>query len=71
MPTIKKIFILMGDDIVELRTKKETLNNKIGFCDEKWLEESKTRLLQQIDDNKRANINMFRMKKQMNINDIA
>ena len=66
MPAIKKAFIVMGDDIVELYTENESLKNKIGSHDEKWLEESKTRLLQQIDDEKRANIIMSGMKKQMN-----
>ena len=40
---------------------------KIGSHDEKWLEETKTKLLKQIDDEKRANKIMCRMKKQMNI----
>ena len=44
----------MGDDIVELSTKNESLKNKIGPYDETWLGESKTKLLTQIDDEKRA-----------------
>ena len=68
MPAIKKAFNLMGDDTVDLHTENGSLKNKIGSCDEKWLEEFKTRLLQQIDDEKRANIIMSRMKKQMNKN---
>ena len=56
----------MGDDIVELHTENESLMNKIGSCDEKMLEESKAKLLQQIDDNERTNLIMSRMKKQMN-----
>ena len=65
MPAIKKAFNLLGDDIVELSTENDALKNKIGSYDEKWLEESKARLLQQIDDEKRANLIMSRMKKQM------
>ena len=65
-PAIKKAFNLMGDDIVELHTENETLKNKIGSYDEKWLEESKLKLLKQIDDKKRATLIMSRMKKQMN-----
>ena len=38
--------------------------NKIGSYDEKWLEESIAKLLKQIDDEKRANLNMSRMQKQ-------
>ena len=36
MPAIEKAFDLMGDDIVELSTKNESLKNKIGFHDDKW-----------------------------------
>ena len=66
MPAIKKAFNLLGDDIVELSAKNDALKNKIGSYDEKWLEESKAKLLKQIDDKKRANLIMSRMKKQMN-----
>ena len=65
MPAIKKVFILMGDDIVELSTENDALRNKIGSYDERWLEESKLKLLKEIDDEKRANLIMSRMKKQM------
>ena len=65
MPAIKKAFNLLGDDIIELSTENETLKNKIGDYDEKWLEESKRKLLKDIDDEKRANLIMSRMKKQM------
>ena len=65
MPVIKKAFILLGDDIVELFTENDALKNKIGRYDEKWHEESKAKLLKQIDDEKRANLIMSRMKKQM------
>ena len=66
MPAIKKAFNLLGDDIVELATEKDALKNKIGVYDEKWLEESKNKMLKEIDDEKRANLIMSRMKKQMN-----
>ena len=65
MPAIKKAFNLLGDVIEELSTEIDALKNKIGSYDEKWLEESNTKLLKQIDDEKRANLIMFRMKKQM------
>ena len=55
----------MGDDIVELSTENDALNSRIGSYDEKWLEESKNKMLKQIDDEKRANLIMSRMKKQM------
>ena len=63
MLAIKEACDLMGDDTVELSTENEHLKNKIGSYDEKWLEESKTKLLKQIDD-KRAKLIMSRMEKQ-------
>ena len=66
MPAIKKAFNLMGDDIIELSTENDALKNQIGPYDEKWLQESKKKLLKDIDDEKRANLIMSRMKKQMN-----
>ena len=65
MPAIKKAFNLLGDDIVDLSTENDALKNKIGSYDEKWLEKSKNKVLKQIDDEKRANLIMLRMKKQM------
>ena len=59
-------FHLMDDDIVKLSMKIETLENKIGDCDQKLLEESKIKLLKKIDDEKRSNWILSRMKKQMN-----
>ena len=66
MPAIKEAFTLMGDDIVDLSTENDDLKEKIGDYDEKWLQESKEKLLKDIDDEKRANVIMSRMKKQMN-----
>ena len=65
MPAIKKAFNLLRDDIVDLHTENASLKNKIGSYDERWLEESKIKLLKEIDDEKRANLIMSRMKKQM------
>ena len=64
-PAIKKAFDLLGEPIVELSTKNDVLKNEIGIYDGKWLEESKAKLLKQIDDEKRANLIMSRMQKQM------
>ena len=66
MPAIKKAFNLLGDGIVDLSTENDALKNNIGGYDEKWLEESKPKLLKDINDEKRANLIMSRMKKQMN-----
>ena len=52
MPAFKKAFNLTGDVLVKLHTKNETLENKIGSYDEKWLEESELKLLKQIEDKK-------------------
>ena len=65
MPAIKKAFNLLGNDIVELNVENESLKSRIGEYDEKWLQESKAKLLKEIDDEKRANLIMSRMKKQM------
>ena len=66
MPSIKKAFNLLGDDIVELSVENDALKNQIGKYDQKWLEESNANLLKDINDEKRANLTMSRMKKQMN-----
>ena len=66
MPAIKKAFNLLGDDIIELSVENDALKNQIGNYDQKWLEESKVKLLKDINDEKRANLIMSRMKKQMN-----
>ena len=65
-PAIRKAFHLMGDDIIELHRVNETLKNEIDSYDEKCLDESKLKLLKQINDEKRANLIMSRMIKQMN-----
>ena len=65
MPAIKKAFNLLGDDIIELSVENDALKNQIGDYDQKWLEESKAKLLKDIDDKKRADLIMSRMKKQM------
>ena len=65
MPAIKKTFNVLGDDIIELSTENDVLKNQIGEYDQKWLEESKAKLLKDINDEKRANLIMSRMKKQM------
>ena len=62
MPAIKKAFNLLVDDIIELSVENDALKNQIGDYDQKWLEESKAKLLKDIDDEKRANLIMSRMK---------
>ena len=64
-PALKKAFNLLGDEIVELSTENDALKSKIESYDEKWLQESKSKMLKQIDDEKGANLIMSRMKKQM------
>ena len=66
MPAIKKAFNILGDDIIELSTENDVLKNQIGNYNQKWLDESKAKLLKDINDEKKANIIMSRMKKQMN-----
>ena len=52
--------------MVELHRENETWIDQKGDSDEKLIEESKAELLKQIDDEKRANLNMPRREKQMN-----
>ena len=66
MLAIRKAFNLMGDDIVELSVENECLKNQLGENDGNLLQESKVKLLKEIDDEKGANLIMSRMKKQMN-----
>ena len=66
MPAIKEAFNVLGDDIIEPSVENDALKNQIGDYDQKWLEESKAKLLKDINDEKRANLIMSRMKKQMN-----
>ena len=49
MPSIEKAFDLMGDDTMELSTENETLKNLIDSYDEKCLEESKAKVLKEIN----------------------
>ena len=65
-PAIRKALDLTGDDRVESSTENEALEKIITSDDEKWPEGSKAKMLKQIDDEKRANLSMSRMKKQMN-----
>ena len=66
MPAFKKAFNFLGDDIVERSTENDALKNKIGSYNQQWLEDSKNKLLKQINDEKRANLIMSTMKKQVN-----
>ena len=66
MPAIKQAFNVLGDDIIELGVENDALKNQIGDFDQKWLEESKSKLLKDINDEKRANLIISRMNKQMN-----
>ena len=68
MPAIKKAFNILGDDIIELSVENDALKNQIGDYDQKWLEDSKAKLLKDINDEKRANLIMTRMRKQTNKN---
>ena len=65
LPAIKKAIHRVGNDLVELSTNNESLKNKIESNDEKWLEESEIRLWKQFNDDKRANLIMSRMQKQI------
>ena len=55
----------MGDYIVDLSNESESFKKKISSYDEKWLEESKVKLLKQIDDEKRIILIKSRMEKHL------
>ena len=59
-----KAFDFMGDDIVELSTENDFLRNELGSYDEKWYEESKTRLLKQFNVVEGTCLYMFQRQKQ-------
>ena len=61
----------MGDDIIELSTENETLKNQVVDYDQKRLEQSKTKLLKKMDEEKRSNLPMSRLQKQMKIKSMA
>ena len=67
-PAVKKAFDFMGDVIVELFSEHDALKNKMRSYDDNWLEETKAKLLKQIDNEKRANFIMSRMQKQLKNN---
>ena len=48
MPAVKKAFNLLGDDIVELSVENESLKNQIGDYDERWLQDSKAKLIKKL-----------------------
>ena len=54
MPAIKKVFNVLGDDIIELTVENDTLKNQIGGYNQKWLDESKAKLLKDINDGKKS-----------------
>ena len=66
MPALKEAFDLMGDNIVEISTENEALNSQICDFDQKWFKKSKTKTMDQMDDEKRAQPIMSRMNKQIN-----
>ena len=55
----------MGNDVVELSPENDASKNKLGSYDEKQFEESKTKLLKLIDDERRATKIRSSMEKQM------
>ena len=47
MPALKILFDLMGDDIVQISTEKDSLKNERGSNDEECLKEPKSSSLKQ------------------------
>ena len=65
MPALKKAFNILGDDIIKLSVENDALRIQLVDYDQKWLEESKAKLLKDNNDEKKANLFMSKMKKQM------
>ena len=55
----------MGDDIVEISTENDASKNKIDSDHQQCLGEFKAKLLKQINNDKRGNLIMSRLKKQI------
>ena len=51
--------------MVEVSTENESLKNEMGFCDEKWLEDTEAKHSKQFSNEKIANLTMSGMEKQM------
>ena len=64
MPAIKRASDLLGVDVVILSTEIERLK-KIGCYDEKWLQESKAKLLKEFTEEKKAKLFNSRMESQL------
>ena len=62
----EKALGLMGDDIIKISRQNETFNkNEISCFDERWLEESETKLSKQFNDEKIAMLIMSRKEEDM------
>ena len=64
MPDIRKAFDFLGNDMVDLPTRNESLKNETASHDGKCSEESKAKLLKQFDDEKGAKWIVSRLEKQ-------
>ena len=56
---------IMGDEVFDLGIENETLRDKIGEVDEKWLNESKNKLKLTYNDVRKNKFILDRMKRQM------
>ena len=65
MPANERALDLMGNDIVDLTIENESLKNEIFSYDDEGLKESRTKLSNQFDDEKRASLFMSGTEKQM------
>jgi hypothetical protein len=55
---------MMGDEIFDLGVENEALRDKIGEVDEKWLNESKSRIKLSYNDAKKNKFILERMRRQ-------
>src|SRR5215469_10151030 len=57
--------VMMGDEIFELGVENQALRDQLGEVDDKWLNESKSRIVCGYNDEKKNKFILDRMRRQM------
>ena len=65
IPAVKKAFTMLVDDNFELNTENAVLKEKIGDYDEKWLKESKEKMMTNTTDDAKKQMLKERMINQL------
>ncbi len=64
MPGLKKAFEMMRDDNFELVNENNVLKEKIGDIDDKWLQESKRKIVSNTEDAEKNKVLLVQMQLQ-------